>query len=163
MLQARIMSYPDSHRYRLGVNYETLPVNNPHAATPNTPYQDGLMRSDGNNGARINYHPTHQDYPEVDPAAKERPYHVDAGLADRIPLDKEDYFDRARMLYDIFTPDAKERLYETIAGSLGKCSQIVQDHQMALFRKVSDELAERTLAAIANTKPPQPNPQPSSI
>jgi catalase len=67
------------------------------------------------------------------------------------------------MLYDIFTPDAKERLYETIAGSLGKCSQIVQDHQMALFRKVSDELADQTLAAMANTKPPQPNPQPGSI
>jgi catalase len=163
MLQARIMSYPDSHRYRLGVNYETLPVNHPHATTPNTPYQDGLMRSDGNNGARINYHPTHQDYPQVDPAAKERPYHVEAGLADRIPLDDEDYFDQARMLYDIFTPEAKERLYETIAGSLGKCSQIVQDHQMALFRKVSEELADRTLAAIANIKPPQPNPQPGSI
>lgn len=163
MLQARIMSYPDSHRYRLGVNYETLPVNHPHATTPNTPYQDGLMRSDGNNGARINYHPTHKEYPQVDPAAKERPYHVEAGLADRIPLNDEDYFDQARMLYDIFTPDAKERLYETIAGSLGKCSQIVQDHQMALFRQVSDELADRTLAAIANSKPPQPNPQPGSI
>ncbi|HEU4471679.1 MAG TPA: catalase [Flavisolibacter sp.] len=27
MLQGRILSYPDAHRYRLGVNYKQLPVN----------------------------------------------------------------------------------------------------------------------------------------
>jgi len=26
MLQGRLLSYPDAHRYRLGVNYEQLPV-----------------------------------------------------------------------------------------------------------------------------------------
>src|SRR5438552_9758216 len=30
MLQARLISYPDAHRYRLGVNYDSLPVNKPH-------------------------------------------------------------------------------------------------------------------------------------
>ncbi len=29
MLQARLISYPDAHRYRLGVNYDSLPVNKP--------------------------------------------------------------------------------------------------------------------------------------
>ncbi len=32
MLQARIFSYSDAHRYRLGVNYALLPINRPRAA-----------------------------------------------------------------------------------------------------------------------------------
>ena len=32
MLQFRIFSYADAHRYRLGVNYESLPVNKPRCA-----------------------------------------------------------------------------------------------------------------------------------
>jgi len=30
MLQFRIFAYADAHRYRLGVNHESLPVNRPH-------------------------------------------------------------------------------------------------------------------------------------
>jgi catalase len=50
MLQGRILSYPDAQRYRLGGNYEQLPVNRCPYATNN--YQrDGLMRLDDNGGS----------------------------------------------------------------------------------------------------------------
>lgn len=49
MLQARIMSYADAHRYRIGVNYAALPVNKPHSPV-NTYHRDGQMRFDGNGG-----------------------------------------------------------------------------------------------------------------
>src|SRR6185312_3982177 len=32
MLQARLFSYPDTHRHRLGANYNQLPINCPYAA-----------------------------------------------------------------------------------------------------------------------------------
>jgi catalase len=49
MLQARLLSYPDAQRYRLGTNYEQIPVNRCPFATNN--YQrDGQMRTDGNGG-----------------------------------------------------------------------------------------------------------------
>jgi catalase len=35
MLQARILSYPDAQRYRLGTNYEQIPVNRCPFATNN--------------------------------------------------------------------------------------------------------------------------------
>jgi len=45
MLQGRILSYPDAHRYRLGVNYEQLPVNKcPYMV--NNFERDGKMRVD---------------------------------------------------------------------------------------------------------------------
>ena len=50
MLQGRLLSYPDAHRYRLGANYEQIPVNKcPY--TVNNYQRDGSMRVDGNGGS----------------------------------------------------------------------------------------------------------------
>jgi len=43
MLQARIFSYADAHRYRLGTHYETLPVNAPRCPVQHY-HKDGAMR-----------------------------------------------------------------------------------------------------------------------
>jgi catalase len=54
VLQSRLFSYPDTHRHRLGVNYQQIPVNRPLRAF--NPYQrDGLMAVNGNYGANPNY------------------------------------------------------------------------------------------------------------
>ncbi len=43
MLQGRLFSYHDTHRYRLGTNHQLLPVNAPLSGAHN--YQrDGAMR-----------------------------------------------------------------------------------------------------------------------
>jgi catalase len=54
MLQARLVSYPDAHRYRIGTNYEALPVNKPKCPINNY-NRDGAMRFDGNLGSETNY------------------------------------------------------------------------------------------------------------
>ncbi|MEM1251880.1 MAG: catalase [Cyanobacteria bacterium P01_H01_bin.21] len=162
MLQARIMSYADSHRYRLGVNYDTIPVNQPHATKANTPYRDGLMRVDGNNGSRNNFHPTHHDYPQADKSAKAPPHPIE-GMADRIELDENDHVDQARMFYQMLSDDEKERLVNNIAGSLGKCIETIQKRQVELFRQVDEEFAAQVLMAIAATEPSQPEPEPAAV
>src|ERR1700754_3860122 len=43
MLQARIFSYADAHRYRLGTHYEALPVNEPRVPVQHY-HKDGAMR-----------------------------------------------------------------------------------------------------------------------
>jgi catalase len=54
MLQGRLISYPDAHRYRLGVNYDTLPVNAPKCPY-HTYHTDGTMRFESKTGP--NYEP----------------------------------------------------------------------------------------------------------
>ncbi|HCW76485.1 MAG TPA: catalase, partial [Candidatus Marinimicrobia bacterium] len=50
LLQGRLLSYPDAQRYRLGVNYEQIPVNQCPYGSSN--YQrDGLMQVGDNGGA----------------------------------------------------------------------------------------------------------------
>lgn len=54
MLQARLFSYTDSQRHRLGVNYQQIPVNQP--LHPYAPWQrDGQYAITGNYGADPNY------------------------------------------------------------------------------------------------------------
>ena len=148
MLQARIISYADTHRYRLGVNYDHIPVNAPKATEANSPYHDGLMRTDGNHGDRINYHPTHSPFPQATERAAEPGYDVE-GLADRIELDADDHYDQPRMFLEILSEDEMDRLISNIAGSLGTCSDPIQTTQLALFSRVDEGFAERVKEVIA--------------
>src|SRR6266403_980808 len=76
MLQARILSYPDAHRYRLGVNYASLEVNRPKCPM-NTYHRDGAMRFDANGGIGPNYEPNSFDGPAEDPAYRDPMFHVE--------------------------------------------------------------------------------------
>ncbi|MEO7732310.1 MAG: catalase, partial [Kofleriaceae bacterium] len=60
MLQGRLFSYADAHRYRLGVNHHQIPVNQPRNEV-RAYHRDGGGRVDGNGGAVHNYHPNSFD------------------------------------------------------------------------------------------------------
>jgi len=67
VLQGRLFSYPDTHRHRLGVNYQQLPVNKPIVPVANF-HRDGPANHD-NQGFRPNYPST------ISPLQyKQRPY-----------------------------------------------------------------------------------------
>jgi catalase len=65
MLQTRIFSYADAHRYRIGVNYASLPVNHPHSEI-NTYARDDHMRFDGNFSGAVHYEPNSMGGPLED-------------------------------------------------------------------------------------------------
>ena len=56
MLQARLFSYGDAQRYRLGVNFNHIPVNAPKCPF-HSYHRDGAMRTDGNLGRTPTYFP----------------------------------------------------------------------------------------------------------
>ncbi len=58
MLQGRLFSYGDAHRYRLGVNHHQIPVNSPQGVKNyHSFHRDGQMRVDGNVGSQLHYEP----------------------------------------------------------------------------------------------------------
>ncbi|MEW9527651.1 catalase [Microbispora sp. NPDC049125] len=65
MLQGRLFSYPDAHRYRIGTNYLQLPVNAPKAPV-HSYNKDGAMRFT-NTGDPV-YAPNSVGGPAADPA-----------------------------------------------------------------------------------------------
>src|SRR5256885_11193914 len=56
MLQARLFSYGDTQRYRLGVNFNHIPVNAPKCPF-HSYHRDGKMRTDANLGGTLSLHP----------------------------------------------------------------------------------------------------------
>jgi catalase len=134
MLQARLISYPDAHRYRLGANYDSLPVNKPQCPF-HTYNRDGAMRFDGNYGAQPNYEPNSFGGPTQDPKFRERPKEV-AGTVDRHNhrLDS-DYYTQPGNLFRLMKQDAKDRLISNIVGSLGAVPRRIQELQIQHFYK----------------------------
>ena len=132
MLQARIFSYPDAHRYRIGVNYQSLPVNAPRC--PVMHYQrDGAMRFDGNAGGAKNYEPNSFGGPAQCPAAAEPPLALD-GAADRHDHRAgNDDFAQAGHLFRLFSPEQKQRLFGNLARHMTGVPREIQLRQICHF------------------------------
>ncbi|MGA2643253.1 MAG: catalase [Candidatus Sulfotelmatobacter sp.] len=134
MLQGRLISYPDAHRYRLGVNYDSLPINKPQC--PFATYdRDGMTRFDDNGGASPNYEPNSFGGPTQDAAYVERPKMISGTVARHNHRDENDYYTQPGNLFRLMKKDAQERLIKNIVGSLKETPRRIQELQVQHFYK----------------------------
>ena len=147
MLQGRIFAYTDAHRYRLGANYETLPVNKPKVEVQSY-HRDGFMRHDGNFGKQVNYEPNTMGGPKENPQYKEPPLKI-SGDADRFgqPIVDADFIQPGN-LYRIMPADEQERLITNIVGSLKKVPIEIQKRQLEHFLKADQSYGERVAKGL---------------
>jgi len=147
MLQARIFAYPDTHRYRIGANYQQLPVNrarHPEARVRN--YQrDGSMRFDDNGGRGPNYEPNSFGGPVENSALKEAAYGFELrGFAER--FDKEypgnDDFTQPGNLFRLMKPDDREHLISNIVEHMRPVRREIQIRQIRQFHKADPAYGE---------------------
>lgn len=134
MLQARLLSYPDTHRYRIGINYAALPVNKARCPV-HTYNRDGHMRFDGNYGGQVNYQPNSFNGPVDDKRFKEPPMKID-GDADRFDhrQGNEDY-KQAGDLFRLMTADKKALLISNIVRAMKPVPKEIQLRQLVHFYK----------------------------
>ena len=132
VLQARIFSYADAHRYRLGVNHQHLPVNAPRCPIFN--YQrDGAMRFDGNGGASVNYEPNSLGGPKDCPALNEPPLAISGDAARYDHREGNDDYTQPGNLFRLFTAEQKERLFGNIARHMACVPREIQLRQICHF------------------------------
>jgi catalase len=141
MLQARLISYPDAHRYRLGVNYDALPVNKAQCPV-HTYNRDGAMRFDGNYGPAPNYEPNSFNGPAEDAAYKERPKQVSGTVERHNHRLDNDYYSQPGNLFRLMPVDAKKRLISNIVGSLSNAPREIQERQVRHFFKADPAYGE---------------------
>ncbi|WP_144956381.1 catalase [Pseudomonas oryzihabitans] len=135
MLQGRVFAYADAQRYRVGTNYQQLPVNAPRCPYANN-QRDGAMRFDGNGGSQPNYEPNSYGHtPKQAPQYREPALNF-AGPADRYDhrVD-EDYFSQAGALFRLMNADQQALLIGNIVGALGTVTREVQLRQIGHFLK----------------------------
>jgi catalase len=120
MLQGRILSYPDAHRYRLGVNYEHLPVNKCPFMVAN--YQrDGSMQVSDNGNDNPNYRPNSFDDIVADETYKEPPMQMDSIVADwydRNENDNDHYTQPGNLYRKVLNDEEKKNLVKNVLGSM---------------------------------------------
>ena len=116
MLQGRLFAYSDAHRYRVGANHNTLPINRPQC--PVNHYQrDGQMRADGNGGGSVYYEPNSFGGPQESPADRNSAFAV-SGVADSVAFDADDHYTQAGDLYRLMSTNERQRLVRNIVGAM---------------------------------------------
>lgn len=149
MLQARLMSYADTHLHRLGVNHHQIPVNRPRCPVMNY-IRDGQGADAANYGSAANYWPnTIPSAPKPDPAYADPAWELGQTIVDRFDstVDHDD-FTQPGNLYRLFDEGQRNRLASRIAGALGQARREVQMRQLCHFFRADEDYGKRVAAAL---------------
>ncbi len=130
MLQARLFSYGDAQRYRLGVNHHQIPVNAPKCPF-HSYHRDGAMRVDGNQGSRIGYEPNSDGQWQEQPDYREPPLSVEGAADHWNHREDGDYYSQPGALFRLMTPAQQQVLFENTARSLGGAPEEIQRRHVA--------------------------------
>jgi catalase len=144
VLQSRLFSYPDTHRHRLGVNYQQIPVNSPIRAF--NPYQrDGQMAVNGNYGANPNYPSSYRNmtYKHVKPTNDHEKWAGAAVsyLSEVVPED----FVQAKGLWDVLgrQEGQQDNFVHNVVVHLSAAKEDTRKRTYEMFGKVDKELGAR--------------------
>lgn len=119
MLQARIFSYPDAQRYRIGTNYHLLPVNRAKSEV-NSYNVAGAMNFDAYKN----------------------------GVAQRhTPLD-EDFYTQPRDLFKLMNESQKSQFFDNIAASMEGIEAKIIERALGHFENISPVYAKGVKKAL---------------
>ena len=147
MLQGRLLSYPDAHRYRLGVNYEQIPVNKCPYMVANYE-RDGHMRVDENGADSPNYFPNSFDDIFIDDTYKEPNMLLESNMADwydRNAKGEDDHYTQPGWLYSRVMNDYdRHNLVSNIVGAMsgisGPKKNMIINRQLCHFFRADAKL-----------------------
>ncbi|MGC9447812.1 catalase [Cereibacter johrii] len=152
MLQARVFSYADAHRYRLGTHYEALPVNAPRCPVHHY-HKDGQMNFFGHRTGAVDayYEPNSVPGAAVeDPTVAEPPLRISGDAARYNHREGNDDYSQPRALHDkVMTDDQRARLYANIAEAMAGIPDEIANRALAQFDLVSPAYGDGIRAARA--------------
>ncbi|MDQ8202680.1 catalase [Pelagicoccus sp. SDUM812003] len=149
MLQARVFSYADAHRYRLGTHYEALPVNRPKNEV-NHYHKDGAMRFFQNDAGNpdLYYEPNSFGGPAEDPSYAEPPLGI-SGDADRYDhREGNDDYTQPGNLYRLFNDSQRDRLHRNIASAMQGVPENIVRRQLNHFHRADPAYAQGVARAL---------------
>ncbi|MDL1913587.1 MAG: catalase [Bergeyella sp.] len=154
MLQGRLFSYPDAHRYRVGVNSHQLEVNKCPYAVKN--YQrDGFMADSSDYKDTPNYFPNSFDAINPDPSYASFEYDLESNhvaVYDRNEND-DDHFTQPGLLYTkAMNQQDRENLVRNIVDHMnkikGKKREEIISRQLCHFFRANIELGMKIASGL---------------
>ena len=147
MLQARLFSYGDAQRYRLGVNFNHIPVNAPKCPF-HSYHRDGAMRTDGNLGRTPTYFPNSLNEWIDQPDLNEPPLEID-GIGDhwhhRVD---DDHYQQPGDLFRMMNVEQRQILFDNTARAIGGAAKHIQERHIANCLKADPAYGEGVARAL---------------
>ena len=144
MLLARVFSYPDAQRNRVGTNYNQLPVNAPVVPT-NSYDKEGQMQYDHSGAAPVyapnSYGRAYQD--EQGPV--ENGWESDGELirsAYTLHAEDDDFGQAHTLVREVFSEEQRERLVETVVGALAGVTEPVLSRVFQYWKNIDQQVGE---------------------
>jgi catalase len=160
MLQARIFSYNDAHRYRLGVNSHLIPINAPRCPFQQT-QQDGFMNTLKVQNP-LNYYPSNYanvteapPLPNLDRSESNAQYFTENGFKERAVIPKVDDFTQPGWRYSTWDSARQMRFARRIAATLMTpgVSEDLSDFWIQRWTNVSSDLGGMISKLIGSFHP----------
>ncbi|TDC47549.1 catalase [Jiangella ureilytica] len=154
MLLGRIFSYADAHRYRIGTNYNQLPVNAPKNEV-HSYSKDGAMRFDFAAADRPVYAPNSHGGPAAEPSlVGDAGWESDGELvrAAATPHTEDDDFGQpGTLVREVLDDAARDRLVANIAGHVSHVTtDELRQRVYAYWRSVDETLGKRVEEAVGS-------------
>lgn len=148
MLQARLFSYGDAQRYRLGVNHYQIPVNKPQCPFHNSS-RDGTMRVDGNEGSTLHYFPNSYQQWEEQKDFTEPALNLE-GNADHYDFreDDNDYYSQPGNLFRLMSKEQQMVLFKNTAAEVGGAEKFIQERHIMNCYKADPEYGKGVADAL---------------
>ncbi|PKK39451.1 Catalase [Clostridiaceae bacterium JG1575] len=149
MLQGRLFSYQDAQRYRLGVNFHQIPVNQPRGvAHPHMFSRDGVGRTDGNLGSENHYEPN--SYGNWTEHREHELPRQEGGDLDRYDFraDDDQYFELPGKLFRAMTPMQQQVLCENTARNMGDSTLQIKHRWINLCHQADPHYGEGVAHAL---------------
>lgn len=150
VLQARLFAYADAARYRVGANWQQLPVNKAMVPYPYMSFaRDGAHAVD-NQGARPNYpsslYPL--DYkPDPVPYTKLHSKHESEAVMSLSEISDADFVGPKTLYTKVFSDEERQRFVKDVSNSMNKvrpdCKQHVFTRALAVWKRVDETLAQQ--------------------
>lgn len=149
MLQGRVFAYADAQRYRVGTNYQLLPINAPQCPYANH-QRDGAMRLDNNGGSSLNYDPnSNADSPkQTNQREPLFPSDLSGAAGQYDHRTDEDYYSQPAALYKLMNKEQKELLVSNLAASMQGVKKEILQRALAHFVNIDPEYGQSLAAKV---------------
>lgn len=138
MLQARIFSYADAHRYRVGINSHQLPVNRPRCPV-NHYHADGTMRLAGQTIPDAYYEPNSFAGPVEDSRFAEPPLRISGDAARYNHRDSNDDYRQPGNLFRLMSAEQKDQLFQNIRTAMDGVPVDIVERQLRHFYRADPD------------------------
>jgi catalase len=142
MLQGRLFSYSDTHRHRLGTNYQQLPVNCPYNTKPRNYQRDG-PQCFNNQGDAPNYFPNSFSGPDVDKAAVESRFQPSGDVARYNSADDDNFTQTGIFWRKVLSEGERAELVDNISSHLCHAQEFIQQRAVRNFGQADPDFGQR--------------------